>query len=594
MIIEDAEGLYAMYDRTETHQQQRQHTAKEPMVIDVQVRQPQHDCPIYRWDVQHACLRLTGMYHAEPGLPADLAILRLSEQLELPVLLLTPSSIAPYTIVEACLLGAISPNNHGSTAQEEAFPASGWFFVACVQADAQSDPPSSLSVLPPAQREALKTYVQTQTQTQQGDPQTTRSLAVCDAETAAHLLRETRLLLKRQQRAQPTKTTWLVREEVEKPVAWRAVEGLSEIMRWQVQHDAVFAQSEHAPHTQANALIRFVPQRFQHALARLLLDDEYLLAFVERPLLRHRTGWLGTKTWRANEGLFVVTDRHILWLRDFLSPGTTFLDGGYIAHMAPLERLQDVVILPPGKAPDELTGRLDEEVSPYQRLVISVTSATGAEHFVVEFPVNAEFEKALRHITGIQRAFLPRRDGAQDRRLRRVPHVERWTPQGVEAEKLIGLGGIVPAPIAQRLERQLAELQQTLHEEILVSVLIPALEDYKSPARLIALSQNGLLVIEEPGRGSRQIAGATEHPLLVHRYELPTISSVQLRYSLMGSGLSIFVPQPDGQTQNLMFPFHSPAIAWFLPLFTRLHLLLSAPYQQASDPVQSLYGESDV
>ncbi|HCJ34022.1 MAG TPA: hypothetical protein DHV65_06945 [Ktedonobacter sp.] len=65
----------------------------------------------------------------------------------------------------------------------------------------------------------------------------------------------------------------------------------------------------------------------------------------------------------------------------------------------------------------------------------------------------------------------------------------------------------------------------------------------------------------------------------VHRYDLTTISSAQLRQSLLGSSLSIFVPQPDGHTQQHVFPFHSPAIAWFLPLFTRLRVLLSAPYR---------------
>ena len=77
-------------------------------------------------------------------------------------------------------------------------------------------------------------------------------------------------------------------------------------------------------------------------------------------------------------------------------------------------------------------------------------------------------------------------------------------------------------------------------------------------------------------RTSSRRAGQTEH---VHRYDLATISSAQLRQSLLGSSLSIFVPRPDGPTQQHVFPFHSPAIARFLPLFTRLRLLLGAPYR---------------
>ncbi len=71
-------------------------------------------------------------------------------------------------------------------------------------------------------------------------------------------------------------------------------------------------------------------------------------------------------------------------------------------------------------------------------------------------------------------------------------------------------------------------------------------------------------------------AARREH---VQRYDLATISSAQLRQSLLGSSLSIFVPRPDGPTQRHVFPFHSPAIARFLPLFTRLRLLLGAPYR---------------
>ncbi|HVB74138.1 MAG TPA: hypothetical protein VNE38_11345 [Ktedonobacteraceae bacterium] len=50
---------------------------------------------------------------------------------------------------------------------------------------------------------------------------------------------------------------------------------------------------------------------------------------------------------------------------------------------------------------------------------------------------------------------------------------------------------------------------------------------------------------------------------------------------LLGSSLSIFVPQPGGRAQQHVLPFHSPAIAWFRPLFTRLRLLLSLPYQDS-------------
>jgi len=549
------------------------------MMIEVQVRQPHRDCPIYTWDSERACMRVTDIYRAEPGLPADLTSLQLEGQLEVPVLLLNTSSFSPGTLAQARLLGALSLMP--AEEQEHLYPSDNWVFVAAAEVDAARSSYQSLEMLPPAQLGALKAYVRAHVKVEQ--QQSAGSIELHSAETAARCIRETRLHLKREQRMQPKGKSWFKREEEEnRPVAWRAIEGLSEALRAQLLHDRALQEDPSAPHAQAEQLIRFVPQRFQHALADLLLDDERLLAFLERPLLRHRTGWLGMQTWRSNEGLFLVTDRQVLWLRDFLALGSGFLPGGYIAHMAPLERLQSITILPAGNAPDEFSRRLESKDSPYLRLVMEVASCTGSELFAVEFPEKAEMEKALARITGILRAFLPYPQEQNDRRVRRLPAVEAWLPRGAEAERLAGLGGIVPAAIARRLEQRLASQLKRDGEELLVSALVPPLEDYKSPARLVALTRSALLVIEDAsGKFHRSSASRVSHAEHTHRYDLTTISSAQLRHSLLGSSLSLFVPQPAGRTQQHVFPFHSPAIAWFLPLFTRLRLLLSGSYRKS-------------
>jgi hypothetical protein len=546
------------------------------MLIEVRIRQPRTNCPIYTWDRERECMRLTDIYRAEPGLPADLASLELEGQLELPMLLLTSYSSAPDTLVQARLLGALSVMSPET--KEHMVPSDGWVFVAAAEVDTSLSAYQSLEMLPPAQLGVLNAYVQAKARDEL--QQTTSEIQSCDADTAARRIRETRLELKREQRARSKGKGWLKREEEEKPVAWRAIEGLSEALRAALVSEKALQGDANAPHAQAEQLIRFVPQRFQHALADLLLDDERLLAFVERPLLRHRVGWLGMQTWRSNEGLFLVTDRQVLWLRDFLAPDSNFLPGGYIAHMAPLERLQGVAVLPAGRTPKEFEDRLESPDSPYQRLVMEVASSTGSELFVVEFPQKAELEKALARINSILRAFLPYAEGGDDLRLRRLPLVEAWWPQGLEAERLAGLGGIVPAPIAQRLEQRLASLVNVSGEELLVSALVPALEDYKSPARLIALTRSRLLILEDTHDKARRFSGGRgEQTEQVHCFDLTTISSAQLRQSLLGSSLSLFVPQFAGSAQQHVFPFHSPAIAWFLPLFTRLRILLSAPYR---------------
>ena len=536
-------------------------------LIEVQVQQAHRHCPLYSWDREAACLRVTGMQQAERGLPADVATVQLEGQVQVPVLLPAACSFAPGSRLQARLLGALGK----PAMMEQALPTDGWVLVAVAEVDSSFAACSSLSMLPREQREALKAYVERRMQedVQAGE------IRCVEADEAARLLRETRVALKRRQRAKPKEWGWQrrEREEEERPVAWRAVEGLSQALRLQLLRDRALQDDENAPHAQAEHLIRFVPQRFQDALSALLLDDERLLAFVERPLLRHRSGWLGLQRWRSNEGLLLLTDRQVLWLRDFLTPGSNFLPGGYIAHSAPLERLQSVSVLAPGPAPREWVNRLEVKDSPYLRLVLEIASKTGREDFVVEFPREIEAEKALARLQPMLQAFLPSQDGAHDRRVRRLPQVEMWLPRGAEAERLAGLGGLVRPEIAGRLEQRLSQELAKRGEERLVSTLVPALEDFKSPARLVALTRQALLVLDDTG-GKFSSSAAEE---TTRRYALSTISSVQLWYSLLGSSLSIFVPQADGVMQQSI-PFHSPAIAWFVPLFTRLRLLLSEPY----------------
>jgi hypothetical protein len=542
------------------------------MLVEVQVQQAHLTCPAYSWDREAACLRVRGIHQAEKGLPADLA--QLEGQVNAPVLLPTACSFAPRTRLYVRLLGALGKSS-ARELTEQALPIDGWVFVAVAEADPSFAACPSLSQLPCELLEAMKAYVESRIQEdlQQG----AGNIQSREADEAARLLRETRVALKRRERARPKERGWhkREREQEEKPVAWRAVEGLSEALRLQLLRERALQTDENGPHAQAEHLIRFVPQRFQDALSDLLLDDEHLLAFVERPLLRHRSGWLGLQSWRSNEGLFLLTDRQVLWLRDFMTPGSNFLSGGYIAHSAPLERLQSITVLPPGLAPREWSYRLETKDSPYLRLALEVASARGTEPFVVEFPQETEAEKALGRLHPMLQAFLPSQDGSHDRRLRRMPQVEVWMPQGAVAQRLAGLGGHVRPEIAERLEKRLAEELATWGEERLISTLIPALEDFKSPARLVALTRRALIVLEEPGGKSSFAMGAEGQ---VQRYDLAMLSSAQLRYSLLGSSLSLFAPQPDGTAQRCSIPFHSPAIAWFVPLFTRLRLLLSGPY----------------
>jgi inorganic pyrophosphatase len=550
-------------------------TTAQSMTLEVVIRQPQRDVPLYAWDREHACLSLTGFHRAEGGLPADMATFELEMQKEAPVLVLLLQSLAPGTRLQAHLVGALSYGaGPAHAADEQPLPLDTWLLVAVAEVDPNFSAIQTIEQVPPAQLAVLQSYVRTQ-----AAGGTARDEIRCaPAQEAAQLIRESRLLLKQKLRTQSKGPGWFAHDEEEQIVTWRAIEGLSSALRAEVLKRN--PSDPEAPHAQPERLIRFVPQRFQHALADLLLDDERLLFFIERPLLRHRTGWLGLQQWRSNEGLFLVTDRQVLWLRDFHSPGANFLQGGYIAHSAPFERMRAITLLEAGRAPAELAARLEEQESPYLRLVIELESQSGSELFVVEFPQGIEQEKALTHVVGLLRGFLPYADGTQDRRVRRLPEVDAWQPSGAEREKLAGLGGTIPVALREQMAQRLSALLAASGEEALVSVAVPALEEYRSPARLIALSRCAVLVLEaEESRRQQTAGGIEESAVKVQRYDLSMLTSAQLRSSLVGSSLSLFVPRMSGPVQRVVVPFHSPALAWFVPLFTRLRVALTGPYQ---------------
>lgn len=554
-----------MQRHQEKPQQAMKKRANTPMLLDVRIRQTHRDCPRYRWDRGQGCLRFAGIHHATPGLPADLAVLLLEGQTAIPMLLLTTHSIAPDTVATARLLGAFCILPHG-VLQREA-PLADATLVAVAVDDETLSTWESLELLPSAQREALQQYVQRQRSGQQHE----ENVVCVDASTAAQQIREARLLLKRQQRANKRSEHWRGRNQQEHPVAWRAVEELPAALRLQIQQDHFLSANRHAPHAQAEQLLRSVPQRFQEALSHLLLDDERLLVFIERPLLAQSKGLFGRQTGQAHEGLLLLTDSQLLWVRDFFASRTDTTLNGYIAHSLPLARLARLALLPAEQHAATWMKQLTPQTSPYQRVVWESASGTGSEVCAIAFPVRAELDDALKRLLALAQGFLPAPAGTSDQRVRRLPSVEPYQPQGAERTALEGLGGSLSVSSQQRLEEHLTAYISSSSAALLTTALVPALEEYHSPARIVALTRQALLVFDEQDRTAQQPA------VQRHAYALQTLSSVQLRSSLLGASLSLCLPQTNGTTTQIVLPFHSPALALFLPLFTRLRLLLNTP-----------------
>lgn len=541
-----------------------------PATVEVQICQAKQTCWVYSWDQDRAQLRVQGVAPGQQDLPADLAVLRLEQQREVPVYLLVSPSIAPGASVPVRILGAFQLSPSPAEAAD-AFPLARSVLLAIP--DLPGLPPcyETLGHIPHVLLTALREHARTQVlapATHEEQP------AVCEATEVARQLRVARLWLKRARR-QPGRTRLESnRREDAQAVAWRAVEALTPEQRTRIAQARTLEAL--TPLLQAEQLIRFVPARFQKALEHVLLADERLLAFVERPLMRNRTGWLGLQQSRAHAGLFLLTDTQVLWLRDFFSPGSSVFPEGYIARSVPLERLAAVQVMPASKT----GGAAGERQISSLLLRLSIESREGCENLDVAFPENEMSQKALARIVPLIQAFVPQ-DGSSERHVRCLPVAEPWVPVEEEARKLSGLGGIVPAEQRARLEQGLAETLRAAGEELLASAMVPALEQYRSPARLVALTRMAVLICELPGEPVRRPLDSAKAPSWqMQRYDLAQISSVQLSYSLLGSDLRLSLPQQGRTTQEYLIPFPSPAIARFLPLFTRLRLLLRAPLPQ--------------
>jgi hypothetical protein len=551
-------------------------TLPPPLTLEVQIQRAQQTAWMYAWDHDRQRLRVTGVQQAHTDLPADLASLRIESQKEVPVLVFAPpQGLAPGTWVSVRILGALQ-RLPAKPADSHAFPLDGWLLLAVPDLPQCLLAFTSLEELPAEFLAACHTYWRYQAML---SSVSVAQIVSHPATTVEQRLREARGWLKRAQHEQAQHRRVSVAQTEEKAVAWRSIEGLTAEQRRQMGQAKTL--EELTPFLQAEQLIQFVPPRYQQALSHLLLDDERLLAFLHRPLLQRRTGILGLQQWRSNEGLFLVTDRQLLWLRDFFSPGSSGMTTGYFAHTAPLERLSSIQVLPLGPTPAPWADALRTRSLPYVRLALEIASLTGSEWFVVEFPPGATTEEALARVATVLHAFLPLAPGQQERRVCRLPQIEAWMPRGAEAERLAALGGIFPEEGKHRLEQRLAERLATTGEDLLVSVLVPALVEYQSPPRLVALTRQAVLLFDEAVEKRLFLSKRPASGQIVeHRYELPHISSAQLNYSLFGSSLRLFVPHQRNGVQHLDIPFHSPAIAWFLPLFTRLRLLLTSPVHQ--------------
>ena len=586
-------------------QEQRQPPEAE-LLLEVVVEQPGTTCNLYEADQERSGLRLERVLSVEPVQPADRAralleaprnaLDRFSEQVQgtrseaagqapsLPVLLLTRAAVAPGVWVAARLIGALRVKDLNTSAAEQV--AHGWTLLAVPLADPEQEALQQVVQLAPAQRDALAAQALSQTHTDALPalpPAGAERVEWMEAPEAAHLMRQARATwrqMQRQQAAQakagggPREHLRLGRrsaEEQEQRVAWRALAGIS-IEQLRKQGLGAYAEAEH--------LLRFVPQRFQQYLGELLLDDERVLCFIERPRLRKRRGLLGLGARYLHEGLLLCTDRQVLWLRDVATPDATLVAWGYIARSCPVEHLAGAQIIPASQS----SQTLQVEATPWARLVIQSAAAEGITPLVIEFPASALL--ALQQAVDLLERFLPHPRGSlqalADRRVRRLPSVLAWEPRAEERELLLQLGGMTPPAARERLQAALAE---ALHpgEQVLAQAVAPALVGYPGGPRLLAVTRERLFF----GQTEEARRGAHQPRITMTPVPLEQVAAVQLRHSLLGCAFEVGVPEAAGQVTRHVVPFNSPAIVPFRAIYTRTRLLIAGPSQDRKQRSQT-------
>lgn len=419
------------------------------------------------------------------------------------------------------------------------------------------------------------------------------------------------------------------REAQQDQVTWREIAPVSPA-ELRARGAAVYGES--------SQLARWIPARFARYLGELLLPEERVLFFAECPPLTIR-GWtasaaqrhgassesgVGTTGRRSRlrnvgraldrlrsrhlqSGIFLITDRQALLLRDYAAPDATMVQWGYVAHSMPLARLRAARVMlarassvPPDDDPLEswlagvLAGRAygtapyDEATVPGQfaRIVLALEGADGIEVTGAAFP--PESAPVLERAVAVLERFtpLPGPAGASDRRIRLVHAVEAWKPTSREAAELESLGGLVPPYVSSALEAATRGVLQP-GDTVLAQARTPSVQEaLAGTAALLALTATRLLIVQyvathtsQRADGPRSPASPEYPPVEYHEVPLGRCTSVTLQHSLLGCELMCAIPggtpARDWHVETIHIAFPSTLIVPFRALYNRLRLVLA-------------------
>jgi len=291
------------------------------------------------------------------------------------------------------------------------------------------------------------------------------------------------------------------------------------------QADGAARQNGAAPetvrHSRAEYAFATLPLRFQKYVADYLTPLERVRFFVPRPRMLSGVERRLLRRKRLAEGILILTTEQVLFLEEVLPPDVTEMPHGYLVRGVPIERLVDVT--------------LEDRRS---MLMLRWATATDAGAEWVEIAFSAARRDELHELRARLAAYLPRQP---DQRLRRIYAPEPAAPD------LRDPAANDPRDAQPAIARLAARLQavRALDEVALAQAFIPAWFEYgPGQAQLLAVTTARVLLLADAA------------PHLDRSYALAQISSLELRASILGSWLALWIPD-HGTVQRVEIPFPS-------------------------------------
>jgi len=477
------------------------------LTVNVRIEEPSGTFNTYNYDQQRGALRLAGVHHRPPsGVERGIVLNTLGgEGSPLEALILVACPTSKGCIVEARVAGGVEV----STPEAQKL-----YLVGVPTVDPLLAQVHDIGELAAGYRQAIGDAAAAE---HQGD--SFRWIPFAEAEAVVK---------------EATKAYWRAKAEAESvryAAAWKA-QPLSG--RWA-------SDGEAEPHTWAEYLVPSLPFRFQKYVEELLLPDERILFFVERPSFVPAGAWGVLRRHKLRQGVLVITDRQVMVMLDSLPPDSTMVDWGYIAKASAVERL---------------TGAWLDSRDSTCEIGFAFDSAGGAERYAMTFP--GEHRQALQEAVTLLERFAGAAASTAARRLyddKRSAGLPRENAEETDVEAKY-----------PHLSDLLAHIGRA---ENVVALAAARPMDGRGLGPALVLTASKLLVFARGSHKDLQ-AGCQE-------YRVADISSVELTQSLVGCRFEVFTPGME-EVDKVTLKYNYPDSPAFLKAFITLRHLLGQPF----------------